>query len=68
MSRCEYIITSDGTRVLVNFAGPALTLSDMEELNRFAALRREKFEKKKKSKEKMISTPDPAGEIHGGDK
>jgi hypothetical protein len=47
MSRCEYIITEDGTRVLVNFAGPGLTLSDMEELNNFARQRREKFEKKK---------------------
>lgn len=48
MSRCGWIKTSDGTTVLVNFAGPSLTLSDMAELNNYAKLRRERAKTKRK--------------------
>lgn len=51
MSHCEIVTTTDGTKVLVNFAGPRLTVEDMAELNEFARQRRAKFEKKKTKSE-----------------
>lgn len=51
MTKCVVETASDGTKVLICYQGPGLTLGDMAELNNFVKLRREKFEAKKAKKD-----------------
>lgn len=56
MNRCEIVTASDGTKMIACFAGPGLCQDDIDELNRFALIRREsnKYYKARTGKKMLL--------------